>query len=136
MASSIPRFKLHSRNESGQADVPVTVEYQVESNFESIALVGVDLTMQATIYEDLAHNFEFSISMDGAINGDGPVDIDALPTTNDWESDRYWDSLDVNIVVDRRVFNLTNRFETHFVDDELRFDYDRINFTGYPGSVA
>jgi hypothetical protein len=117
-------------------DVPVAVEYRIESDFDSVVLLGIGLDMQGSIYEDIAHNFEFSFSMEGAITGSGPTDIDAIPTTNDWITEDYWDSLDVHVKLERRIFNTRKNFEAHFLDDMFRFENDQLNFSGYPSSIT
>lgn len=116
--------------------LPVTVKFRVATDFASSELLGIDLSFHKTIYEDASQNFGFSFGIEGTIVGAGPVDIDINPGTDDWGSDLYWDILDADITLDRRVFNSTNHFETHVFDDTVRLGGDGLNFSGYPGSIT
>ncbi len=117
-------------------NLPVAVTFRVETDFASSELLGIDLNIHETIYEDVSHNFEFSFGIEGSIFGDGPVDIDIVPGTDEWVSELYWDALDAELMLDRRVFSSTTHFERDVFDDTVRFANDRFNFNGYPGSIT
>lgn len=117
-------------------NLPVTVKFRVETDFSSSELLGIDLNIHESIYEDASQNFEFSFGIEGAIGGTGPVDIDIVPGTDEWVSELFWDSLDANLTLDRRVFNSTTHFETHVFGDIVRLVNDRFNFNGYPDSIT
>ena len=116
--------------------LPVTVEFRVETDFSSSQLLGIDLNIHETIYEDVSQNFEFSFGIEGAIVGAGPVDIDSVAGTDEWVSELFWDSLVADLTLDRRVFTTTTHYESHVFDDTVRYVNDRFNFNGYPDSIT
>jgi hypothetical protein len=125
-----------SQVESGgivrQWTVPTVLDMVLETDFNSIRVVGLFVEEQASVFEDAAHNFEFAFRLSASVKGDWE---DINNSGGDvWTTGPVSEEETSVIELDRRIFGNS----THYLGGQLPAvsgGWNQVNFAGYPDNI-